>query len=133
MSRWAARQIPGRPPTSSSCIGRSQWCQRFLQIIDAVYFLLGILKVEANCSAGGRYVLERGGSREIQSPTQFLDKGIGIKRIEQVDIPWRTTENLTRPSVSNQGARDTFFTFERELSRLHICLCRLLVRISTIS
>jgi hypothetical protein len=65
-----------RCPTASSCIGRGKRRKWFLEVIDAIYLFLSIIKFETHGGPSGRNMFERRSRGEVECFMELFDKSI---------------------------------------------------------
>lgn len=77
----------------TSCPGvcTSKCCKRLFQVFDPIDLFLGLVQLDTHCSTGRRNVLERSSRREVQCLLKLLYQRIRVERVQEINVPRRST------------------------------------------
>lgn len=67
--------------------------RELLQVVDTEDLGLDIRKGDTDGSTGGRNVLERSGSGEVEASSELLDESPRVEGVEEVDVAGRSRKD----------------------------------------
>ena len=118
-------------PTSSSGVSAGKRRQ-VLEVLDTKDLGLSLVERETNGGTGGRDVLERSRSRDLERSSKLLDESPRVERIEQVDVSGASRHDCVSV-LARRISQVSRLTSDEHLAVLNKRLGGLLVRVGTVS